>query len=331
MARANILNVEPDRCCEAARAILRACGELREEPVATRADLLRAVHDADVLLTRLAHRIDGEVLAAASRLRAVVTPTTGLTHIDLEAAAQRGVAVLSLRGETAFLDRVTATAELAWGLLISLSRRLPEVFAHTQGGGWNRDLLRGHELQGRILGLVGLGRLGRMMARYGLAFRMRVLACDPAPGSAVPAEVERVPLERLLAESDVISVHASLTDASRGLIDGAAFARMKPGALFINTARGELVDEAALLAALNFGRVGAAALDVLAGEPFAGPEVLRAHPLAAFARAHPGRLLLTPHIGGATFESMAATEVFMAERLRSWLDRAPSSIGKESP
>jgi D-3-phosphoglycerate dehydrogenase len=331
MARANILNVEPDRCCEAARTILRACGDLREEAVATRAGLLRAVRDADVLLTRLAHRIDGEVLAAAPHLRAVVTPTTGLTHIDLEAAAQRGVTILSLRGETAFLDRVTATAELAWGLLISLSRRLPEAFAHTQGGGWNRDLLRGHELQGRTLGLIGFGRLGRMMARFGLAFRMRVLACDPAPGVVVPADVERAPLERLLAESDAISVHASLTEASRGIIDASAFARMKPGVLFINTARGELVDEAALLAALHSGRVGAAAVDVLAGEPFAGPEIPPAHPLAAFARAHPDRLLLTPHIGGATFESMAATEVFMAERLRSWLDLAPSSAGKGNP
>ncbi len=322
-----ILNVEPDRFSEAARGVLRSIGELREEAAGSRDALLCLAAGADVLWTRLAHRIDDGVLAAAPRLRTVVTPTTGLTHIDLEAAARRGVAVLSLRGETAFLERITATAELAWGLVLALSRRLGEAFDQTRAGGWDRDALRGRELQGATLGVLGLGRLGRMVARYGLAFRMRVLAADPAAETAAPEGVEIVPADCLLAEADVVSVHASLTDASRGFLDARAFARMKPGVLFVNTARGELVDDAALRAALESGRVAAAALDVLSGEPFAGPAAPAAHPLAAYARAHPDRLLLTPHIGGATAESMAATELFMAEKLR---DRLAAARPKET-
>jgi D-3-phosphoglycerate dehydrogenase len=312
-----ILNVEPDRYSEDARAVLRSCGEVRERAGLSRAELLASVGDADVLLTRLAHRIDGEVFGRAPHLRAVVTPTTGLNHVDLEAAASRGVEVLSLRGETAFLESVTATAELTWGLLICLARRLPEAGEGVRSGLWDRDAFRGRELRGKTLGVVGLGRLGRMVARYGTAFQMRVLACDPRPGE-VPPGVELVGLERLLAESDAVTVHAALTESSRGLIGAAEFARIKPGTLFVNTARGELVDEAALLEALAQGRLAGAGLDVLGGEPFAGPEGLRAHPLWQWARDH-ANLVLTPHIGGATLESMAATEVFMAEKLRRWL------------
>ncbi len=328
-SRLQILNIEPDRYCDAARAILRVCGELRERAVGSRADLLQSVREADVLLTRLEHRIDEEVIAHAPRLRAVVTATTGLNHVDLAATARHGVAVLSLRGETAFLEQVTATAELTWGLLLGLARHLPEACADVRSGNWNRDGFRGHEVRGRTLGVIGLGRLGRMVARYGVAFRMNVLACDPRPAD-VPEGVEVVELSRLLAEADVITVHAALDESSRGLLDASAFARMKRGVLFINTARGEIVDETALLDALARGHVAGAGLDVLSGEPFAGPEALRAQPLWRWAVDH-ANVMLTPHVGGATAESMAATEVFMAEKLRRWLEVARPDVPERTP
>lgn len=328
-SRLQILNIEPDRYSAGARAILCDCGELRELAVSSRNDLLQSVREADVLLTRLAHSIDAEVFAQAPRLRAVVTATTGLNHVDLAAAARHRVEVLSLRGETAFLEQVTATAELTWALLLCLVRHLPEACADVRSGTWDRDGFRGHELRGRTLGVIGLGRLGRMVARYGLAFQMRILAHDPQPGE-VPAGVEVVPLDRLLAEADVISVQAALNESSRGLLDTNAFARMKQGVLFINTARGEIVDETALLAALREGRVAGAGLDVLSGEPFSGPEALRAQPLWQWAHDH-ANIVLTPHIGGATAESMAATEVFMAEKLRRWLAAARSAAPERAP
>lgn len=324
----DILVTEPDNYSEQALAIYRTLGAVRTGPF-TREDLLSQAPDVDVLVIRLGHRIDAELISRACRLRVVVSPTTGLTHIDLAAAGQRNVAVLNLSGENAFLEQITATAELAWGLIICMSRRLPEAFEHTGVGGWNRDVLRGRELQGRTLGIVGLGRLGRMVANYGLAFRMRVLGFDPDPDVVAPTGIERVRFDNLLAVSDVLSVHASLTDASRGFIDKRAFARMKEGVYFVNTARGELIDESALLSALNSGRVAAAAMDVLSGEPFPTPDLPPDNPLVRFARKNPGRLLLTPHIGGATSDAMAKTEVFMAQKLRSWLEQTTQSNCEE--
>ena len=312
----SILIVEPDRFSPRARARLSETGVVREEAVADRAALLKAVAGVDVLVVRLAYRLDEEVFAAAPQLRAIVTPTTGLTHIDLEAARARGITVLSLKGETAFLESITATAELTWGLLLALLRKIPVAGNAVRAGEWNRDAWRGVELKDKTLGLIGLGRLGRMVAAYGHAFRMNVMAHDPSP-ERIPEGVRMVSLASLCESADVISVHAALNDSSRGMLDAAAFRRMKVGACLINTARGEIIDESALLDALRSGRLAGAALDVLAGEPFAGRAALEAHPLWQYAAAH-DQLLLTPHIGGATRESMEQTELFMADKLCRW-------------
>ena len=168
---------------------LRELGDLTLADL-DRAGLLGAVAGADVLIVRLRNRVDGEVLAAAPHLRAVVSPTTGLDHLDLAALEARGVAVLSLRGETEFLRTVTGTAEHAWALLLALVRRVPAAAAAARAGDWDRDRFRGRELAGRTLGVVGLGRLGSMVARYGAAFGMRVVAYDPYlapwPSGAAP-------------------------------------------------------------------------------------------------------------------------------------------------
>ena len=325
----NILVTESANYSKEALAIYRTIGHVRTAEC-SRKDLLNLTADADVLVVRMRHLIDAELLSHTPRLRVIVSPTTGLTHIDQEAAAWHSVKILNLRGETAFLEKITPTAELTWGLILCLSRRLPEAFAQTGGGDWDRDALRGQALQDRTLGIVGLGRLGRMVANYGLAFRMRVLAFDSDSNVVVPPGVESVNFETVIGESDILSVHAALTDASIGFIDENAFNHMKKGVLFINTARGELVDEAALLKALQSRYVAAAALDVLSGEPFAGPGLPADHPLAAFARANPTRLLLTPHIGGATVDAMAATEIFMAEKLRRWLKTGEQTNLKET-
>lgn len=277
-----------------------------------RAQLISAVADADVLWVRLRSRIDDEVFAAAPRLRVVVSNTTGLNHIDLDAAARRGIEVLSLRGDTQFLQTVRGTAELTLALTLALVRRVPAAAAHAAGGGWDRYRFKGHDLYGKTAGIIGFGRLGRIVATYLQALGMRVVATtlDPAPAEGVTF----VPLDALLRESDLVSVHVDLNPGSRGLLGAREFAAMQPHAWFVNTARGEVVDEAALLAALEDGRIAGAALDVVAGEPPAGGA---RHPLVAYAATH-DNLLLTPHIGGYTFESLERTEQHLAGRL---LDR----------
>ena len=278
-----------------------------------RAGLLAAVPSADVLWVRLRHQIDEEILSAAPKLRAIVTNTTGLNHIDLDGARRRGVAVLSLRGEVELLKTVRATAELTLALILALTRRLPAAAAHVNAGGWDRYGFKGRDLYGKTAGIVGLGRLGRIVATYLQALGMQVVATtvDPEPVEAVSL----MPLDELLTRADLISVHVDLNPGTHGLFAGSQFATMKSGAWFVNTSRGEVVDEQALLAALEHGTLAGAALDVLAGEPPLNPTL---HPLIRYAATH-DNLILTPHVGGYTFESLERTEIHLAGILLQFL------------
>lgn len=315
-----ILNLEPDGYSPQARRILESCGDVTDGPL-SRAALLDALPGYDVLITRFAHHIDRELIQAAKRLKALVTATTGLDHIDLAAAEEKGIAVLSLKGETEFLRGVPATAEHTWALLLALVRRLPAATASVQAGQWTRDSFRGHDLAGKRLGLVGVGRIGSRVAGYGLAFGMQVGGYDPHPAGRVEGVSYFDTLPALLAWSQILSIHVSLEPATTGLINAAELAALPPGAWLINTSRGAVVDEGALLAALQSGHLAGAALDVLEDE--AGLQAGAPHPLVDYARTH-DNLLITPHIGGATFESMAMTEVFMAQKLKTHLERKPA-------
>jgi D-3-phosphoglycerate dehydrogenase len=262
-------------------------------------------------------------MAAAPRLRIIATPTTGLNHINLEEAESRGIWVLSLRGESDFLKNIRATAEHTLALMLALLRQIPAAAAHTGAGGWDRDLFKGHELHGKTVGVVGYGRLGRIVARYLQAFDTHVLTADPSidPGSVEP-DVTLMPLAQLLQEADLVTLHVNLCDETCGFFGREQFAAMRDRAWFINTSRGELVDESALLDALCSERLAGAALDVLCEERSDG---MADHPLVAYARTH-DNLLITPHIGGATHESMTKTEEFIARKLVAYLHL----LGKES-
>jgi D-3-phosphoglycerate dehydrogenase / 2-oxoglutarate reductase len=280
-----------------------------------RPHLLAAVSDASLLWVRLRHQIDRQVIDAAPRLQAIASPTTGLNHIDLAYAERRGIRVISLRGETAFLEKIFATAEHTLALILSLVRHVPESTRHVTEGGWNRDAFRGRELHGKTAGVVGLGRVGRMVAGYLQALGMRVLAADPALKESPSEGIGLVALKDLLAQSDLVTLHASLTDQTQGFFGEGEFKAMKNGAWFVNTARGELIQEGALLAGLAEGRIAGAALDVLCDERSSG---MKDHPLVAYARTH-ANLLITPHIGGCTLESMEQTEEFLADKVVTFL------------
>lgn len=294
-----------------AAALLQEIGDLVLADL-SRGDLLRAVRGSDILWVRLRHRIDAEVFAAAPGLRIVVTPTTGLNHIDVEEAHQRDIRVLSLRGEVDFLREVRATAEHTLALLLALLRWLPAATMHVRGGGWNRDLFRGHELSDKVAGVVGYGRLGRLVAHSLKALGARVLLADPhVEREEVESGLQLLSLEELLRKADIVTLHVAYSSTTHSFFGQREFSLMKEGSWFVNTSRGELVDESALLAALRSRRLAGAALDVITGE-YSGE--LSDHPLIQYARDH-DRLIVTPHIGGCTVESMAKTEVFMAKRL----------------
>jgi D-3-phosphoglycerate dehydrogenase / 2-oxoglutarate reductase len=341
-----ILVAESTGFSAAAKQRLRELGHVTLADL-DQAALLGAVGSADVLFVRLRNRVNRNILAAAPFLRAVVSPTTGLDRLDLPALDARGIAVLSLRGELEFLRRVPATAEHTWALLLALARRLPAAAAAARSGDWDRDRFRGRELAGKTLGVVGLGRLGSMVAGYGAAFGMRVVAYDPyldpwpaaatSGGAGSPGDVpERMPsLVALLEASDVVSLHVPLHDGTRGMLDVQALGHVKPGAVLVNTSRGDVVNEEALVEAVRSGRLAGAALDVVEGETGSGGP--GASPAVRFA-AGDDRILVTPHIGGATLESMENTEIFMAEKLARWLrgepvrvDAGPSAAPSASP
>lgn len=312
-----ILNAEPDNYSPVARELLQTVGEVWDKRPLTRPQLLTQIPHAHVLIVRLAHHIDAEMLQAGKQLQAIVTATTGLDHIDLAAAAAQGTAVLSLRGEETFLRTVPATAEHTWALLLALVRHIPAATAAVQRGQWNRDQFRGRDLFGKRLGLIGLGRIGQIVARYAHAFGLHVQAYDPYLVHW-PTDVERhAQLETLLAASDIITLHVPLNDTTTHLIGARELELLPPSALLINTSRGAIVDEIALLAALHSNQLGGAALDVLTAEVTG--TITSQYPLIQYAQTH-SNLLITPHIGGATYDSMAMTEIFMAQKLRRFLE-----------
>lgn len=278
--------------------------------------------EVTVLVVRLAHHLNAERLARYPRLRAVVSPTTGLNHIDLKTCESRGIEVVSLRGETAFLESVTATAEHALALMLALVRRIPAAHAAVvDEDRWARDDFCARDLSCLTLGIIGFGRLGRRVAGYGHALGMTVLACDPH-ATISGAGVESVPLDDLLARSDVVTLHADCRSENRHLLGVEAFGRMRGGAWFVNTARGELVDESALVAALERGQLAGAAVDVLDGE--AALSAPSESPLVRYARGR-DNVIITPHVGGCTSDSMRKTEVFCAEKLARVLGRTEES------
>jgi D-3-phosphoglycerate dehydrogenase len=282
----------------------------------TQAQLVQAVPDYEILVVRLGLKVDRPVLAAGKALQVVGTPTTGLDHIDLQAAQERGLTVLSLKGERAFLDQVYATAEHTFALLLSLVRHIPAAFEAVKSYEWRRDLYRGRELSGKALGIVGCGRLGSMVARYGAAFGMRVLVYDPYLARIQDGAVACSTLEELLAQSDVVSIHVPLNPETEGMLAEAQLVQLRPGAILINTARGAVVDETALLHALETGRLAGAAVDVICNEQELSQGAI--NPLIEYTRTH-DNLIITPHIGGATQESIEKADLFIAQKIGEYL------------
>ncbi len=286
--------------------LLREAGELWVSPhdrPLSRAELLEAVAGADAVVTLLHDRVDGAFLdGAGPALRIVANVAVGYDNVDLAAAARRGVVVTNTPGVL-----TEATADLAMALILMTTRRLGEGERFVRSGrgwDWDLDFMLGAGIQGATLGLVGFGRIGRATARRARAAGMAIAytsrrRADPEAETEVGARP--LALDDLLARSDVVSLHLPLTDETRHLIDAARLRRMRPSAYLVNTARGPIVDEAALAEALASGVIAGAALDVFEHEPVVHPALLRLE-----------NVVLTPHLGSATTETRTAMAVLAA-------------------
>ena len=269
--------------------------------------------EVEAVFTRLARRLDAAFHAEYPALRFIVSPTTGLDHIDLDHFAQAGVQVISLRSETAFLDSIHATAEFTIALALALLRDLPGATRAVGTGAWDRYPHKGRELHGKSVLLLGYGRIGRLVRPLYEAFGCRVRAFD-RDADKVPPDIA-CDLEAALGETDILSVHVSFDASTRGLVEAAMFDRLPPHAVVINTSRGDILDQSALLDRIEDGRLAGAAVDVLSGEPSPLDPGLSER-IARLGR----RLVVTPHIGGYTEESLDAVELFVTRRLCEAID-----------
>lgn len=263
------------------------------------------IADADALVVRSKTKVTAELLGHAQRLRAIGRAGVGVDNVDLDAATKRGIVVMNTPGGSA-----NSVAEHTLGLALALARRIPQADASMKKGAWEKKKLTGTELRGKTMGLVGLGMIGRDVARLARAFQMEVIAFDPYVSSSLAEgqDVKLVGLEELLQSSDFLSLHAAATPETRHLINAERLALAKPGIRIINCARGELIEEEALLEALESGKVAAAALDVFEKEPPPEPRLI----------AHPN-VVATPHIAGSTAEAQEIVGIKIAEQIRDYL------------
>jgi D-3-phosphoglycerate dehydrogenase len=264
-----------------------------------------ALADADALVVRSAVQVDDALMEHAPKLRVVGRAGVGVDNIDAEAATRRGVVVMNTPGANA-----VAVAELTIGLMLALARKLPAANATMHAGKWEKKSLQGAELRGKTLGILGLGRIGLEVARRARGFGLEIIGSDPFVSAAVAREngIKLVALEELIAGSDYITLHVGLTPQTTGVINAKTLAAMKKGVRIINCARGELVDEAALVAALKSGHVAGAALDVFTVEP------PKDSPYADLSN-----VILTPHIAGSTAEAQEAVGIQIAMQVREYL------------
>jgi D-3-phosphoglycerate dehydrogenase / 2-oxoglutarate reductase len=288
------------------QSILRGSAEVDCHEKLSADDLLKVIAEYDALIVRGQTRVTPAVFEATSRLKVVGRAGVGVDNIDLEAAKKHHVTVVNAPTST-----TVAVAELAFGLLLALARAIPRADATMKQGQWVKKEFEGVELNGKTLGIIGFGRIGMDVARRAAAFGLNVIIYDPnvSEHELVHGNAEPVSLQELFAWSDFISLHLPLNVQTRDLVGPMAFSQMKDGVRIVSTARGGIIDEAALLAALNSGKVAGAGLDVFEKEP-PGLTELVAHP----------RVIATPHIGAQTAEAQTRAAEDIANEVLAALE-----------
>ena len=273
----------------------------------TEAELLPIVADAVAMVVRSETKVSKKVLEAAPKLRVVGRAGVGVDKVDVEAAPQRGVVVMNTPA-----GNTITTAELTFTMLLSLARKVTQAHGTMVAGKWDRKQFQGVELSGKTLGVLGMGRIGTEVAKRAIAFGMRVVGYDPfltearAKGLGIELATE---LDMVYREADFITVHMPVTEQTKGMLNTAAFSKMKPGVRIVNCARGEIIVENDLIAALDSGKVAAAGLDVFIVEPLAADHPFRKHP----------NLILTPHLGASSEEAQEKCGIEVAEVITGYL------------
>ena len=296
-----------DDVSESGLGPLRSAGFIVEKrPGLKPPELLEALKDCEGLIVRSETKVTADILDGANTLRVIGRAGVGVDNIDVSAATIRGVVVMNAPD-----GNTITTAEHTVAMLVSLARSIPQASSSLKSGHWDRKKFIGVELQGKTLGIVGLGRIGRVVASRARAMGMLIVAYDPfiAPEQARDLEIELAPLDEVFSRADFLTVHTPLTSETRSLIDRDALGKMKQGARIINCARGGLIDEDALYEAITNGSIAGAALDVFSEEP----------PPADHKLLHLDQVIVTPHLGASTKEAQEGVAFTVAEQMRDFL------------
>ncbi len=278
-------------------------------------ELLKIISEYTVLAIRVETKVDRKVIDAGKNLKVIASATTGIDHVDAAYAKQKGIEVIVLQGAN-----TVATAEHSFALLLSVMRKIPAAHNSMIHGKWNRTEFIGTQLLGKKLGVIGFGRVGREIAVRARAFGMSILAYDPylTDDIFVQNNATKMQMDDLLKEADVVTLHVFLTDETRGCINKNKFKLMKKNAVVINCSRGEVVNDADIVEALEKKIIAAACLDVFSQEPLPETSVL-----VQYAKKH-DNLLLTPHIAGSTVEALHEAGIFVAQKTREILKISPN-------
>jgi D-3-phosphoglycerate dehydrogenase len=279
-------------------------------------DTPQTLKEAEVILAPLGYYVVRQKIDSSPKLRVIGSNTTGHPHIDVAYAQKKMIRVVTLKEEHAFLKTITPTAELAWGLIIALTRNILPACLAVKDGQWDRRPFGGPSMLSRMkLGVAGYGRLGKMVASYGICFGMKVIYYDPFVDCCEPGIDKANSLEELVSSVDIVTIHIPHEPETEGLFSKKIFAAFKKGSFLVNTARGELVDQDALLACLNNGTLAGAAIDVLEGEFVSGFDTaIRQNSLWQYAQDN-DNLIITPHIGGSTTDAWRLTEAHTIESI----------------
>jgi len=304
------LILAPEYFNESARNVFSSFSEVDVKKL-DKFELLSFIKDYEVIAIRVDTKVDKDFLNAATKLKVIVTATIGLDHIDVEYAKSLGIEVVSLQG-----GNVVPTAEYVFALMLSLLRKVPSAHSNILKGKWERHNFIGENLSGKVLGVVGFGRIGQHVAKIAQAFGMKVVAYDPYVDVHVFVNnnVQRLSMNDVLACSDVVTLHMLLTEETKGMFTKEKFEIMKNNAVFVNCSRGGVVDESALVNALESKAIGGAALDVFVDEPLS-----QYSRLVEYAELY-DNLILTPHIAGSTKESVHEAGLDVAEKARRFLE-----------
>ncbi|MGK0426784.1 MAG: D-3-phosphoglycerate dehydrogenase [Ulvibacter sp.] len=307
---AKIVVAEPNRFSPLGLQKLQLIGTVVLGPFSYN-ELKSICKDADILILRLQHYIDSQFIQSSKKLKYIVTPTTGLNHIDMEAASLENIDIISLKGETEFLKTIPSTSEHTWGLILALVRHIPQANKDVMNGIWNRDAFIGRNLTNLKLGILGFGRVGQQIAKYADAFDMSYTFYD-IDNALNNLSNQTEDLTSFLSSIDVLTLHIPLNKKTRHFLDAEKLSKLKKGSLVINTSRGEIIDEDSLVDMLVDGHIGGAAVDVLDQELI--KETREKSPLLKYARTNKN-VIITPHIAGATIDSMQRTEEFVIKKL----------------